>query len=549
MKKALALGLSAAMCCTVLAGCGTPPVVSNPQTCSVFVYRAGFGISWLEKLAANFNKMYEEEGYTVIIEKEGTSSPSDIQLPKRNKTDLYFTTNSVVNGFVDMSRTIYRDNDTLLLEDFTELINSKAINGNKEEEGKTIYERLQQKQYFETYATYTGLIEKWQGIYFGLPWANAPTGVFVNVAALEEATNGEYSEANLPKTTDDFVRITELSRERNAKVSENEKIYANVYAGTDAWGYWSYLYNALQAQYSGIEAYYDFYSCTPKEGTLKDNGWSVYEDPAILKALEVMEDLIHDMDAPAGSSTKDIIAAQDCLYTGEAVYMVNGNWIYNEMVSMYEEIGQGDLMDDVIMVRTPVISALGTKLGISEETLKDIIDLVDAEVKTDAEIAQQCNTTEAVVAEIRAARSIYFSLAQNFNIAIPSYADGKEVAKLFVRYMLSDDGMLIYAQETNSSLPYEWTDPSKATDLQGEKFFQSVNKVVNASDATMIDENYNATIRSVNGLRSFAKIGDGTYLWPKFAEGGITSANKVFSEQIDFVKENWDKFCRTAQIF
>ena len=180
MKKKLLKGLSVLLstvcCASLFAGC-SDNVVSNPQTASVYVYRAGFGSTWLENAAKRFNEIYTDEGYTVIIEEETVGDPlNNISVPRRNKTDLFFAPQSVVNKNIDASRSVLGSNDEVLLEDLSGLLNSKALNANKEEEGEeTILGRMNE-DYFKPYLTYTGNLTQWQGKYYAFPWANSPCG-------------------------------------------------------------------------------------------------------------------------------------------------------------------------------------------------------------------------------------------------------------------------------------------------------------------------------------------------------------------------------------
>ena len=537
MKKKLLKGLSVLLstvcCASLFAGC-SDNVVSNPQTASVYVYRAGFGSTWLENAAKRFNEIYTDEGYTVIIEEETVGDPlNNISVPRRNKTDLFFAPQSVVNKNIDASRSVLGSNDEVLLEDLSGLLNSKALNANKEEEGEeTILGRMNE-DYFKPYLTYTGNLTQWQGKYYAFPWANSPCGLFVNVKALEEATGS----SELPNTTDDLIGVIESVYQKNQ--AGQTDIKPVVWAGKEARVYWSYMFYTLQAQYSGVKTYNNFFDFIPETGTTVANGYDVYDDPAILEALKVMEKIVVDDYAPANTTTADIMAAQANLYRGDAIFMVSGNWLYNEMVHDY-----GQYMDDVVMMRMPVISSLGTKLGIgNDDTLSAIVAAIDADEKTDAQIASEFGVDETDVKEIRTARGIYFNLAMNFCAVIPSYADGKEVAKLFLRFLASQEGMEIYRNGTNSDLPFDYITEKPASE---EPFFESIDAVTQASNSVMIDQDLlTSPIRRVAGIQGFCKEGGDAYVWPKFASGSL-NAQDVYGEQLAWAKENWGFWLRTA---
>ena len=299
------------------------------------------------------------------------------------------------------------------------------------------------------------------------------------------------------------------------------------------------MFYTLQAQYSGVEAYSNFFDFIPETGTTVANGYDVYDDPAILEALKVMEKIVVDDYAPANTTTADIMAAQANLYRGDAIFMVSGNWLYNEMVHDY-----GQYMDDVVMMRMPVISSLGTKLGIgNDDTLSAIVEAIDADEKTDAQIASEFGVDETDVKEIRTARGIYYNLAMNFCAVIPSYADGKEVAKLFLRFLASQEGMEIYRNGTNSDLPFDYITEKPASE---ESFFESIDAVTQASNSVMIDQDLlTSPIRRVAGIQGFCKEGGDAYVWPKFASGSL-NAQDAYEEQLAWAKENWGFWLRTA---
>lgn len=133
-------------------------------------------------------------------------------------------------------------------------------------------------------------------------------------------------------------------------------------------------------------------------------------------------------------------------------------------------------MENIIAVKTPVISALGVKLDLCgagahekdapcaacNEKLRAVVKAVDEEKKTDEEIAAAQSVTAAKVKEIRAARGYYLRSGGSTIAFMPAYSDAKVGAKLFLRFLYSDDGMKFTEQDHTVDRPQNmWRSPKR----------------------------------------------------------------------------------------
>ena len=160
----------------------------------------------------------------------------------------------------------------------------------------------------------------------------------------------------------------------------------------------------------------------------------------------------------------DHITAESRVATGKSLMVVAGDWMYKELEKDYSEY-----YGNVLPIKWPVISALGVKLGLCGAShaagdecsacnvkLREIVKAVD-EGKTDAEIVSALGATEAAVKAIREARCQYM-LGEGLVVAsVPAYSDAKKGAKLFLRFMYSDEGMRIFRSKTYVDLPASYT--------------------------------------------------------------------------------------------
>ena len=342
-----------------------------------------------------------------------------------------------------------------MLEDLSDVLDSKAINARGEEEGDTIRNRLDEK--ILGMCKYTGTLNGFDG-YYGLPMDKSATGVYVNKNVL---TQKGYTMDDL-LTTDGLLNVVhELAP---ANPLDETVFFPVAWSGLKAPGYWDYLAQVLFAQYTGSENYDNFWDFIPTTGTQEDNGYTVYSDQGILEALNVIEELENTDYAVPGTSSMDHIGAQSRVFTGKSLIVISGDWIYKEMEKDF-----GQYLNNVIPIKTPVLSALGVKLGLCgnvhaevenqvigscancESALKSIVKDIDGNTLTDVEIATKYKGASVEDVQIIRERRGYYLDQTGISVAIPSYANAKDVAKKFLRFLYSTDGAKIYQHNT-----HEW---------------------------------------------------------------------------------------------
>ena len=544
VKKVLSLALAVLMLMGMLAACGgnEKPVVNEDGTSqqvkkAIVAYNSvGYGHEWLEKLAEEFNKMYAEEGYEVELKiSMAYENKPELEIGKgaaKNDVDLYLDAYNL-ESLLDASNKTMRGQGAVLV-DLTESVwNKPAIGLNKQEESKTIAERFLLD---DTNLYYNGVKEEFAGGLYVLPtgmelWS---TGIVVNPSVL---ANYGYSADNLPRTTDEFNAMCDVIAAKSAETG----VYAYAWPGANAAGYLSYLFFEYFAQYSGAEAFLNFSMTRPTtDATLEEilaDGWKVYEDPGILEGFRAMEPIMKPEYSPKGSASMTHMDAQHQLLTGNVAFMVMGDWLLYQMKDeYYEEASQ------CLMMNTPVLSVLGTEAGITDAQLSEAVKMID-EDKSDADImAAISDLDEAEVARIREARNIYCGGEINLRsgMAIPAYANGRDVAILFARFLCSEYALGVIRNYGYKFNCYECSDYSMEIETP---YMQSVLANQDPGDGIYVGMDSSLSIvRSNSGMLYFNHpnlIQPVTFKNVILDTTGEMTAEKMFEAEKEYAKQNW----------
>ena len=543
MKKVLSLALALGMVLGLLAGCGNNDVQVNPDGTAeqskkaIIAYNSvGYGHEWLEKLADDFNKMYAEEGYEIELKVSmAYENKPELEIGKgaaKNDVDMYLDAANL-ESLLDASDKTMRGQGAVLVDLTDSVWNQPAIGLDKQEESKTISERFLLD---DTNLYYNGVKEEYAGGLYVLPTGMElmSTGIVVNPTVLEQYG---YTADNLPRTTDEFNAMCAAISEKSAETG----VYAYSWAGANAAGYLTYLFFEYFAQYSGAEGLLNFSMTRPTtDATLEEilaDGWKVYEDPGILEGFKAMEPIMKPEYSPNGSASMTHMEAQHQLLSGKVAFMVNGDWMQYQMKEeYYAEASQ------CLMMNTPVLSVIGTECGITDAQLSDAVKMVD-ENKTDAEIiAAIPELDEAEVARIREARNIYCGGEINLRsgMAIPAYADGRDVAILFARFLCSEYALGVIRNYGYKFNCYECADYSLN---ESTPFMESVLANQDPGDGIYVGMDSSLSIvRSNSGMLYFNHpnlIQPATFRNMILNTAGDMTAEKMFEAEKEYAKQNW----------
>ena len=552
LKKILSLALAVLMLVGVLAACdGGKEVVTNPdgstvqgKTAIVAYNSVGYGHQWLETLAAEFNKIYAEEGYKVElkISMAYENNPS-LEIGKgaeRNDTDMYLDAANLETLLEASDRTM-RGQGAVLVDMKESVWNQPAIGFDKQEETKTIAERFTLNP---DYVYYNGKREDFHGGVYVLPTGMEQWSVGINVNPSVTAQYG-YDANNLPRTTDEFNAMCE----KIAETSKDTGVYAYTWAGSNASGYLAYLYYEYFAQYTGYENFMNFVETKPfTDATLEDiknEGYKIYEDQGILEAFKAMEPIMKPKFSANGTASMDHMTAQHQLLTGKAAFMIMGDWLLAQMKDQYFEEAS-----KCILMKTPVLSVIGTECGITDAELSNAVKMID-EGKTNEEIMAVISGLDATeTARIREARNIYGGGEATIRsgMAIPAYADGRDVAILFARFMCSEDAQRVIRNQGYKINCFE----CESYDLDQETpYMKSVVANMNMGEGLYISaDNSLSIIRSNSNMLFFNHPTTGYPLVFKnmiMDTTGIMNPENLFELEKEYAKQYWSTWTAYIQ--
>ena len=519
MKKIISLALMGVMSlATVFAtGCNNNQTADSATDIEITFWRSGMGDEFMNGIVAAFEAKYPE--YNVEFNSETTNtaiSDNIMNGAKYNTVDLYFEPVPAIS--------LYQYFEPL--DDVLTMVNAG--------ESKKVSEKIS-KSLLDNYKFYDGK-------YYTLPYGGGVCGIVYN----EDLMQGY----ELPKTTDELRNLVFDLYTAYNKDNCKPFIY---FSG----GYWEYVYNIWQAQYDGLDYYYNTYSTLGQDVSVLG---TANEKPSLdvltakdgrYQSLKVLETLLDSQYVVSGSNSADHTTQQTKFLNGRAVMMCNGAWMNNEM-----KAASGSSKNFSIM-QTPVISSIVDKLTDvkTDAMLSAVIEAVDK--VTDGEVAlsdvKQADGTykigNAVICEsdwnrIYEARNIIWENYSQHAVCIPNYASAKEGAKKFVAFYFSDEAQKIMNDKTHMSLPFTFDDESNKPDVSSWSGFEQ--KMYEFSQKYM-------TIGMVDARRSlvFTRGGAADYGMFNFVsamsqQSGAKTADKCWEEIVSTFSKNWKTYLSNA---
>lgn len=544
MKKTKML-VTIPVACLALAGLASCSSGSSPKeegVIKVRLYKGGHGRAWFDQIAANFVKLYPDVKISVesYSKDAGDLFSKEIKVPDDNDIDLYFVSGANTPNIIPNSYNIL-DTDDPLLEPLDDIINSPAIKNDGTEETETIGSRFF-SGYLDASKYHVELKnDAFEGKTFELSWSDCMTGIVCNTTKLTELG------FSVPLTTNELIATSKAIHESNSGIEPW------VFAGKNASGYLTYLFNTWFAQYDGIDSYRDFVRCKPTgEGkTISDNGYEVYEKQGILKSLEAMIPLCNFDYNVEGSGGFDYDKAQYEFYKQNAVFMANGDWLLREEYDI-DQVGQEryDVLKNFEMIRTPILSSIGTEIGLNDSQLHTLVEMIDTK-KTDDEIKTSIpSLTNEQILRVRKARGVYYSEGNNHSIIMPSYSNTKDLAKKFVRFMYSNESCNIFHKTAFANLPVSYTPDIDTNDT---KFSQSLNKIYDNEYISVanIESHFNE-IRMKGGVRLFNYndwSSPTTFMLVMRNQDTASpwTAQYMFEKEAKSAKDNWSSYIKKCR--
>lgn len=533
-------------------GCNKNKVPDTEQTLEVFAAKLGYGVSWCEaELNAFKEEAWVKEKYpnlNVIFEVNADRSAINTRLSAgegRNTVDLIFSDSVTPFMGKDRAGTEYSCN-------LTDTVYNTKVPG----EDITVYDKLLDT-YKETLVYYNvgeSALEEKKFVSYDFNWASGMRGILYNQKLLES-----FGYKTAPRTSDELI---EMCAKISADKGSYNKGYAFMWSGEA--DYIEDMYNVWWAQYEGYQQIYNYYNGIFYDGrNYVEKSSKIFEAEGRKKALDALIGVMSNEKGymyPYGSSVK-FKAAQKSFIEGNGVFMSNGDWFAEEMK---DDIAKSTYT--IRMMRSPVISAIKDKTSsvTTDEQLRTIVSRIDAGCATiDEAIAATSEAGDADISSVNAkdyetilaARLVIYATGPYCSTCIPVYAEGKEVAFDFLRFLATDKAQEIYMRETGgATLPFKYdvkqSNPelfNQFTDVSKDRYEMEFNSV---KSCTVLPKTAAFPLVKYGNLSDWTSFAfNGTTLGTYARQGGET-AEAAFRRDVDYWQNNdgraWKDVLRLA---
>lgn len=419
LKKTLVTILACLMGFSVFAGCSASGTNENKaDTIYVSVINKGYGTDWLYSLLDAFCAIHTDYSYEVSKAYDDTMIQTNIESGAEYcNYDLAFTGN--------MSPA-----DTKYLLDIKDVYASTYATGTRA--GKTVKECMD-PNVLALLEDVNPVTKEPTGSYYRMPWTGGINGLLVNYSKVTEVLGAGWENTYPCRTTDELLAFCSALKAKG--------FAPFIHSATTK--YYQFLYDAWFAQYNGTQGISEYYKgryYDEGEDTVKEGPEAAVND-GVHESLKVMESIFSNGYSHDKSNGIDWEVCQTYFMLGYSAMFANGDWNNLEMMKQFPN-------NDIRFMKLPVISALGTKYGITEDQLKTIIDYVDGKTSVKPTVSNANYTAEQLIEIVREARAWTATYIEYYNVAIPVYSKKTEIAKEFLKFMVSDDGQRIFSKST-----------------------------------------------------------------------------------------------------
>ena len=434
-KRIIGLFIASVLLLGLLAGCGGPEGSQPPATSGGNVQQpAGKGTISIHYSAGGF----DGDAMDLISQDYKALTGVTVKwVPSYSTGEIQslLTSQQEYNDIVMPLLNMYQAQDGHLLEDLTSVYDATC-----EGESQAIKDKMNKSLYDYSLASDGG-----RYILYGL---NSVSAFCYNADTLDEAFGAGNWE--LPRTTNELL---DMSKELKAK---------GYYAFSSCAGinyYWDYVGDVWWAQYDGLEKYQNYYygKYWDEAAGQWEMGTQINDSEGRRVALDTMSQILNMKNGYVHSYAKymSFEEAQAAFLSNgyrddekKVAFMVNGDWLENEMFSWLISNPQ-----NIGMMRCPVVSELAQKLPSvqTEEKLSAVVAAVDEGASSyDGVSAEDFET-------VRQARLMCYTATPNYPIGIPSYRpeEQKQLAKDSLVYLCSERAQKIYAKSLQGlTMPY-----------------------------------------------------------------------------------------------
>ncbi len=395
-------GFVSLLAVSLLTGCsGSSDAAQDKTTLNVILYDAGWGSEWLEDVIAKWES--ENEGYKVnLTAKYEVKTLINRHLSsKNNPDDLYITTDSGWRNYAYQGK--FASLDDLMSETV---------------DGMTVEEKVNDEFRSSLKMTING-----EEHVYRLPWTSGFGGIYYNAKMFEE--NGW----KVPTTTSELTALVKEILENPVEVKGDDaaSVKPFVYTGenTDYFDYTIFNWWMQLAGYDKVKEFYNYESAENFNWENKDSAYS-----SLKTVVDYWKTLFSDVTIETtddnGKKTTEQVSpyisgslsytnhnAQQDFFNGKAAMIFDGDWIYNETL----EYGTKPDGFEMKLMKTPIF---------------------DGAIDTD----------------------VSYVIGSDQYIAIPASSKKQDLAKSFIKTMISNWSLSNFTNKSHGFLAYQNTDSS-----------------------------------------------------------------------------------------
>ena len=524
----VALILTLCMGTASLAACSSE---NKEKTLYIEMNNAGYGIRWIDPLI----EIFEKEHPGITVKKTDIVKGSGTIMDKVDSGSTHLDLVMVEQDFHHRMKAVEAKNGKryeVQYADLSDIYNEKVP-------GEDIY--LKDKMLEENLELVTTYDADGRARQYAFPWMKSFCSIVVNKDVIP--ATGEWKEGT------DFSKLPNTTQEFFAYMDALPSDITPTIHSLPSDSYWDIVFPIWAYQYYGTETMSKFWrGYHPDNPDIEELRYSadIMSNDGIIEALMVLQKIVDLDNGYSKSDDQSLIFTQvqnKFLETeNKVLFMPNGLWLEREMSANY------DLSEvNVEFMKMPVVSALGSRLGITDGELSAVIDWVDGGKtgNTPAINSAKGYTEKEVLSAVEDARMMNIANA-NFTAVIPAYSTKIDLAKEFLQLMATDRGMEAMLKECGASTPFKYS-VEKLTMLKSKgtlsRFTYSGNKLGAEGKFTY---GYKDPLFGKNQLSMFSQVSSPT---ASFASPDAPkTVAQVCEEFINFMSAKWSSYLRTAGI-
>ncbi len=540
-KKILATVLAATSLCSCFAGVGCGGgEKKDPNALQISVVNVGYGAKWATELAKAYSektgtKVQVDDSYTGGLDKGFI----DELLSNATETDIYFSRDSMFD-YATSGTTAAGTYYECIMEDLTEFYTA-----DNPYDDKTVAEKLDPDILRDITVQRDGKDKQ-----YTVPWVSDILGILYNEKIFND------NNLTVPKTTDQLVQLC-----FDIKKIDGLTPFVDSYSSS----YFNVVQEHWMTQFEGCETMDKLWQGYGADGKRYMPSLLQYE--GLLETYRVLYDLMNAENNFIHKDSKDLTftAAQNYILNSQkgVAMMPNGDWIQREMEDNYDadEI-------EIQMMKMPVISAINEKLSYYadgnteycnldatkkakyDKALTAIIDYVDGTTTDIPDEVEGLKIDAADITRVEEARNMVTGWSFGHIGYIPTYSNKKDVAKDFLHFMVSDEGLRIFTEATKGSTqPYafDYLNDSSTSAVMND-FAKGVYKIFTESNVRAYEISKDP-IFAHGGLTisyTWTETSIVTAFTQKKGGKNYYDAEGYFAYRYDYWKNKWDGVLSSA---